>query len=222
MSTFFANCPLPTELPCIPAQDCPVKWGQIQKLAFQRRAGNPAFNGTNSIAQQASWTAAMSASGANRVLVSPFLNNFVIPYGEVNFDGGDTNETLNGAAVYKGNAPVTVTGYLVNAAPSVVAAMRKLAMFSHTAGLSDLEVFMFNERGDIICRNTGTTTTPVYRGILVYNLAVGTVGTEGLGTDNRNNVSFQFVGAWDEDLATINTYNVTPKWSPLELDNTCV
>jgi hypothetical protein len=221
MSTFFADCPLPTELVCIPPQNCPVKWGQIQKMAFQRRAGVAAFDTMNVITAQASWVAAMAAGGAGRVIVSPFINNFVIPNGEVTYDGGDTNETLNGVAIYKGNAPVTVTGFLANASPEVVKTFRKLSVFSQATGLSDLEAFLFNERGDIICRNLGTEAAPEYRGIPIYNLGVGTVGTAGLGANNQNNISFQLVGAWDENLATVQTNGIMPAWSPLELENIC-
>ena len=221
MATIFANCPLPTELPCIPSQDCPIKWGQIQKLAFQRRAGATAFNGTNAITSKAAWLAALAATGADRIIVSPFISNFIIPPGEVSYEGGDTNETINGVATYKGNAPVTVTGLLVNASSAVIKSLRAVSVFSQTAGLPDLEVFMFNERGDIICRNLGTDVAPEYRGIPCYNFGVGTIGTQGLGKDNQNNVSYQYAGAWDENLETISTNLIAPVWSPLELENTC-
>jgi hypothetical protein len=167
------------------------------------------------------WTSAMAAPGANRIIVSPFINNFVIPNGEVTYDGGNTNETLNGMAFYTGVTPVTVTGFLVNASPEVVKAFRKLAVSSYGVGFSDLEAFMFNERGDIICRNRGTATSPIYRGIPVYQMGIGTVGTAGLGANNQNNISFQLLGNWDEDLITVSTYNAAMPWSPLELENTC-
>ena len=74
------QCPLADALPKIPNAACPVSFGQIQKVAFQklRKATGEAneFKADAAlITKKASWTPLLSAEDGTKIVVSPYINS---------------------------------------------------------------------------------------------------------------------------------------------------
>ena len=69
MAVKACQCPLDATIPDLVDLDCPTKFGQIGKIAFQE-VGNPFTD----ITDQAEWTAALAAVDSTKVQVTPILH----------------------------------------------------------------------------------------------------------------------------------------------------
>jgi hypothetical protein len=195
------TCPAPAALTVIPDVTCPVDFDQIVRLGFQRMA-SPSFfvDAANDIDEIASWTAFKAATDVSKIVISPYIANLVIPPSEGNFTGGDTNETVNGIAVYNGENTVTVTAEIHSAPAATIKALKALACESQSVvGEATLGAYFFTRKNQVVSgRNTANTTSiPVE----IYNFRVSTVGSEGFNMKNKHMISFQMTGDWDDDVA---------------------
>lgn len=186
-------CPLPTAIADIPATDCPVKFDQIQKFAFQRIQDTPSFTPTN-ILLVSTWHALLIAADDTKVVITPYMNSVVIPAGDALTEGGNDNTTLNGIPTLRGLGFVNVTAELRNVDADTAAGLRALTPESAQNGFTNLQVYLFNREKKII----GSLESSRVAGFPVYNLVVTDVSSEGFGKDNIYKVQFAMAGGWSE------------------------
>lgn len=218
------DCPPPEALEAIDKPTCPVKFGQIQRLAFRlvpdSTVATPTFADIDDLEDSAKWVAAIAAADRTKIVLTPFISAIVIPPGAVIEEEGGNNNTINGIPILEGQSLVKIAGKIYNLDPEIAKQLRTLTQFSAlTPGFSDLECFMFNEFGHIICNYTGEDlATGVPSGIRVFNFTVPSVGSEGLLKPNVNNVEFAIDGTWDQKLMIGKPTELeADSWNPLEL-----
>lgn len=193
------NCPPPASLAAVPAQDCPERFDQIVRFAFQRIQDTPSFTET-SIMLQATWTDLMAETDDTKLILSPLIPNVVIPPGEVLKEGGNDNTTINGIPKLAGRGFVPVTAQLQDTKAAVRAALRALVAESALIpGFTNLWAYGINRFGQVIYEKSSANCL----GIKIYNLYVGDTGTEGLNKSNINNLTFDLEPGWSDATATI-------------------
>lgn len=139
-------CPRPAALKTVNRVTCPESLGQIQRLIFQR--GGYVFDSeadpTTDITLLASWTPLITAVAGTKIVITPNLDNFVIPQAEAITRGGNSNETLNGVEQVIGYGGITATGNLTNVPVFIIDQLRDLMCEP------DLVVFMINQYGRFV------------------------------------------------------------------------
>src|SRR5689334_19048919 len=192
-------CPLPSALTTIPAQTCKEDIGQVQKIVFQRR-GNNFITASNSIATLSSWTATFAASGNTKTVITPFIENFVIPSPEPITEGGGDNTTLDGRELVVGETNPVSTSMMRSVDNLIVAAMRSLRC-------EDLVVYLINEWGRIIgtTADAGANVT----GIPIHAFWVGSSDNKGKNTQDQAPMRFGLAANWRDTIhfATPSNFN---------------
>ena len=200
-------CPLPAALVEIPQPDCPFKFDQIVRMAFQRRQpeATPPFPTLADAQTLAKWTAFKSAVDAKKLVVSPIFAGLVFPQSEALTTGGNDNSTFNGIRNYNGEGAVTVTGVFTNIPPATKRALDNLTMFSlaGATGISNLTAYFVNRDLVVYGENPFAAGVPstVYRGIPIYNFRVSSPGSEGFNAPNLNAYSFDLPASWADYIA---------------------
>ena len=178
----------------MPNMGCSVKFGQIQKIAFQR-LGHPLTD----IKEKAYWTAALASTSVDKIVVTPFVES-------PNSDGGDEmtfgsgNQVRDGIETVMGINPVKMTFQLRNYPQKVIRAMKHLTTFQ------DLGVYFFTPNGIVALKDDG-----VYSPIPVRALFVGDLLMHGLSQPDRNILSFRFKQNYSDYLEV-----VVPNFNPIE------
>ena len=221
--SFFIECPIDPELVEISTQDCAEKYGQIQRFAIRRKqTGNeasPTFTDAADMLALANWEAAREADLDDNIkmVITPFVSSFVIPTGEPIKEEGNNNNTVNGMPILQGVNNINCTGRFINLPSSIADEIRALTKHSAAIpGFTNLEIFLINEFGQVICKKT-TGATPVPYGIPVYNFFIGAKGSEGLNKESVTPLSFDIKGDWDVNQHIANPVDDgTPaSWNPL-------
>lgn len=201
------TCPAPTALAATPDITCPVRIGQIQKIGFRRITGKTALTPTN-ILLLATFTPLLSAADGTKLLISPYLNDVIIPQTAELEQGGNDNTTLNGIPELRGIGVVKCTAKLYNVPSSTAAALRALASESALApGFTNLEALLYNKNGLVVVDKP--TSAAVVQGFKVYNFVVSDVGSAGFLSNNIFNISWYFEGLWSNgfQIYTPTDYN---------------
>lgn len=199
------TCPAPSALAAIPATSCPVRFDQIQKLAFQRVQDSDPFADETALKTQSNWTTLLAASDDTKIIISPYLNNPIIPPSEALTEGGNDNTTIGGVTRLMGGGNVVVTGEFRNISIAALAKLKALTAESAlTAGFTNLTAYLFNKDGSII--------HAAQNGFKIYNWFVGDPGSEGFNKDNVIPFRFEMKYGW-ADNAVVST----PTWNPLNL-----
>ncbi|WP_293916553.1 MULTISPECIES: hypothetical protein [unclassified Sphingobacterium] len=189
------KCPLPAALTAIPATNCPVKFDQIQKIAFGRKTSVERFADDAAIALQASWTALLTATDEKKIVVSPFFTGFTIPVGEPIKTGGNDNTTLNGVAELQGGSSVVVPFIIKNVSAETAKGLRALCAETQVQpGETNLEGYFFATNDNIIYDGRDGNV----QGFEIFNLFVPDVATEGFNANNTYNCSFELRFGWSE------------------------
>jgi hypothetical protein len=191
------TCPLPAALTAIPESACPFRFDQISKIAFQQ-IQTSGFMTTTTVLLKATWTALLAAVDATKIVLSPPINNLILPPTEVNSEGGNDNTTIGGVRNIKGLNMVTVTGQLLNISVATKLAVQALFDFSKAPapGVTKLWAFFFTTDGRVIYRKETLNVL----GIEVYNVTVTDPGSEGLNANNVHNFSFDLLGGWADNI----------------------
>ena len=180
----FYTCP--SVLPDMPNMGCSVKYGQIQKVAFQR-VGHPLTD----IREKAYWTAALASTSTDKIVVTPFVES-------PNSDGGDEmtfgsgNQVLDGIEYVMGINPVKMTFQLRNYQQRVIRAMKHLTTFQ------DLAVYLLTPNG-VIAMKDGNNYLPVP----IRAMFVGDLLMHGLAQPDRNILSFRFKQNYSDYLEVV-------------------
>jgi hypothetical protein len=190
-------CPLPAALVSVPETTCAVRFDQISKIAFQKIQTTPSFT-TTTILVKATWTPLLAASDDTKLVLSPLLNNLVIPASELNAEGGNDNTTIGGVRNVKGLNGVTPTAKILNISDATKQAIQGLFEFSKSPapGATMLWAYFLTTDGHVIFKKNGTNC----EGIEVYNVCLGDPGSEGFNKDNEHNFSFDLLPGWSDGV----------------------
>ena len=195
-------CPAATSLPTIPAESCAKRFGQTQKVIFQRLYNGSARNGiadgssTGQAGLLASWTALKAATDSTKIAVSPFVENPPPDGGDAKTVGGG-NESLNGAERVIGSNPVGMTFRLNNKSQAIIAELKKLEC---EALANNLGVYLVNENGQIMGRKETTNGTDTWYPMPIQTLFVSDLMPGGLDADDYNDMSFKFVPGYSDKV----------------------
>ena len=198
----FCVCPPAAAIPGITAFTCGEDFGQIQKFIFQRRGATPIDTLVNA-ALLATWTALLAAVDVEKVVVTPFFENFVLPPVEAITEGGDDNTTLDGVARVVGQTTPNGTG---NFASLPSATFEEIQAY---ACEGDLTVYLINEFEKIIGYSANGTT---FQGIPVTNFYIGDKGLNGKNTVDKNMFRVSFRAGWSKKLKTITPTDFNPRY----------
>lgn len=207
--SLICQCPAAEALTSIPKVTCPVNFGQIQKVAFQRLAQadgtKNSFTTTNSILLKASWEALMTASAGTKIVVSPYINNPTDGGGDARMSNGG-NEDLGGIPEVLGGNPVTFEGSLRSMPQNVIKIMKELQC---EANVGNLGVYLFDENGNIEALQDETTATTYYP-IPIRGLFIGSKIHGGYGAKDTNLISWQYPDNYSDDLVILKPTDFNP------------
>lgn len=195
-------CPAATSLPTIPAEGCAKRFGQTQKVIFQRLYDGSTRNGIadGSSAGQAgllaSWTALKAANDGTKIAVTPFVENPTPDGGDAKTVGGG-NESLNGAERVIGSNPVGMSFKLNNKDQAIIDELKKLMC---EALANNLGVYLINENGQIMGRKETNNGTDTWYPMPIQTLFISDLMPGGLDADDYNDMSFKFVPGYSNKV----------------------
>lgn len=190
----FCVCPPADALTAISPFTCGEDFGQIQKLALQRKQAAPPFATVADAGTLADWTTLKAATDATKVVVTPFFENFVIPPVEAILEGGDDNTTLDGAPIVVGQTTPAATGTF-RSLPSAI--FEQLQLLNCEANLT---WYGINEFGKIIAYSANGTTI---EGIPLTEFFIGDKGAQGKNTQDKSNFRFNLRAGWSKKLKIV-------------------
>lgn len=195
-------CPAATSLPTIPAESCAKRFGQTQKVIFQRLYDGSTRNGiadgssTGQAGLLATWTALKAATDSTKIAVTPFVENPTPDGGDAKTVGGG-NESLNGAERVIGSNPVGMTFKLNNKDQAIITELKKLEC---EALARNLGVYLVNENGQIMGRKETANGTDTWYPMPIQTLFVSDLLPGGLDADDSNDMSFKFVPGYSDKV----------------------
>lgn len=197
-------CPRPAAIKTVLRVTCPENLGQIQRIILQRAGHvfNSAGGVPNPINALASWTPLLTAVDSTKAVITPYLEQFVIPQPEAITRGGNDNSTVNGVEQVIGYGGTTVTFNLTSVPASIIHQLRDLMCEP------DLVWFGINQAGRIVCRdNDPVAVGDQHVGIPIEPLTLGVPdpGNNGFGTFDEATGRFAMAEGW-----SINRAIVTP------------
>lgn len=193
MSVGTCECPPPAALRTINSFSCGENLKQVQKIIFQRRqaADNPPFATLAAALVLANWQDYFDANDSTKMIITPFIDGFKIPPGEVILEGGDTNDTIDGIAIPVGEKSLRTEGNMRSLPGNVLSDLRALNCEGDVVG------FLINQYGKIVGKYAEDGIG--IEGIPVQALFIGTPGNEGLNTDDKTPISFGLRPDWTTD-----------------------
>ncbi len=194
-------CPKPAAIPTVNKVTCPINIGQIQRFIFQRQGWVFDSGDDTDILLLASWTPLIVATGDTKIISTPRLAGAVIPRGEAKTEGGGDNSTIDGVEIVVGVGPITLTADLI----SVPAKIRKQLKIS-LGPEEDLVVYMINQFGQIVCKNSDPANTAVtqFEGLQISGrVFISDPANEGLNTLDKSTLRFSFAEGWADQLALV-------------------
>lgn len=201
------QCPSPTALPDIPCVKCPERFGQIQKIAFQRlraddgtKNGFPKSGGTDTITDLANWQSAMTAADSTKIVVSPYIYSPTQETGAPRTFGGG-NDGLGGTEEIIGREPSQFTGSFRNLPQSVVSALKKMQCEG------SLGVYLFDQYGNVECIvDEDGNAYP----IPIKSFFVGDKVHGGIDAPDTNVIQWSFVNDYSDDLHIFDLESFNP------------
>lgn len=121
MAVKACQCPLGAAISDLVDLDCPTKFGQIGKIAFQQ-TGQTFL----SITDQAEWTTKLAAVDATKVQVTPILHaQESTPAEPVTVGGAGSNEVYDGTIEIVSQGIYQINFSIRNPSPAVLAALKE-------------------------------------------------------------------------------------------------
>lgn len=191
------QCPPPTALPDIPCVECPERFGQIQKVAFQRltaddgtKNGFPKSGGNDTITDLANWQSAMTAADSTKIVISPYIYSPTQESGAPRTFGGG-NDSLNGVEEIIGRELSAFTASVRNCPQSVISALKQMQCEG------SLGVYLFDQYGNVECIvNENGNAYP----IPIKSFFVGDKVHGGIDAPDTNVIQWSFVKNYSDDL----------------------
>lgn len=203
------QCPLAEALPKIPNASCPVSFGQIQKVAFQRLRKPTGeaneFTAEAAITKKTSWTALLAAEDVTKVVVSPYINSPADSGGDARTSSGG-NDDLGGVATILGSEPIQFTGSLRAIDQSIVKALKELIC---EANAGNLGVFLFDENGNIEAIQDETTKT-TYRPIPIRSFFVADKVHGNYDAKDSNAIQWSYQPNYSDNLTIVKPEDFNP------------
>lgn len=188
-------CPKPAALKTIPKATCPENIGQIQKIIFQRPGFVFDSSDDSDYTLLASWTPLLTAVDDTKIVVTPWLENVIIPQSEPITEGGGDNTTLNGRAINVGETNPLMTGNYRMIQSAIVDAMKAL-------GCEDLVMYFINEFDQLVVKNVSSPLSPLVKvtGIPCFGAFFSDLGNEGKNTQDKGNFSIGMDYGWRSNI----------------------
>ena len=207
------QCPPPTAIPDIPCVMCSERFGQIQKVAFQRlraddgtRNGFPKSGGNDTITDLATWQAAMTAADSTKIVISPYIYSPTQESGAPRTFGGG-NDSLGGVEEIIGREPSAFTGSLRNI-PQAVAKVLKTLQCESEAG--NLGIYLIDENGNVEALGiTDSNNNDYIYPIPIRAFFVGDKVHGGIDNPDTNAIQWSFLPNYSDDLKIfeVTTFN---------------
>ena len=205
----ICQCPQTAAIADVPNASCPVNFGQIQKIAFQRLTKadgtKNSFTQTAAITTLASWTALLAAEDGSKVVVSPYVYSPADSGGDARMTGGG-NDDLGGIPEVLGGNPIEFTAQMRSIPQAIAKALKSLSCESNVGNLG---VFLFDENGQIEAIQDETTPTTYYP-IPIRAFYVGDKVHGNYDAKDSNAISWQYAENYSDNLAI-----VKPEFNPL-------
>jgi hypothetical protein len=200
----ICTCPLGKAIPNVPNASCPVDFGQIQKIVFQRifKTGTTknSFTSSAAITALASWTANITAADGSKMVITPYVEAPAADGGDaITYGGG--NDSVGGVTKTIGRNPVNMTFALRQISQDIVKALKGLMC-------ETLGVYLINGDGQILALKG--STAGVHYPIPIDNLFVGDLMLNGLDTPDSNALSFSFKPNWSDDAVVVTPEDFNP------------
>ena len=201
------QCPPPTALPDIPCVECPERFGQIQKVAFQRltaddgtKNGFPKSGGTDTITDLANWQSAMTAADSTKIVISPYIYSPTQETGAPRTFGGG-NDSLGGVEEIIGRELTSFSASVRNLPQSVVSALKKMQCEG------SLGVYLFDQYGNVECIvDEDGNAYP----IPIKSFFVGDKVHGGIDAPDTNVIQWSFVNNYSDDLHIFDLESFNP------------
>jgi len=198
-------CPRPAALLTVLRVTCPENLGQIQRAGITRAGGamfdmDGAAGAEGDITLIGSWTPLLTDADNDKLVITPYFENFIIPEAAAITEGGGDNTTVDGVERVLGAGAITVTATLAGVPISIIDQLRDLM------GEPALEIYLFNQYGRIVARDStplAIAAEKVYRGIPIYSLFVPYPANNGLNTIDKATFRFAFAEDWAKNRAII-------------------
>lgn len=204
------NCPPPASLPDLECVRCPERFGQIQKIAFQRIMNDDgtknkfsAVSGFSEINSLANWQARMTAADSTKIVISPYIYSPTQESGAARTFGGG-NDSLGGVEEIIGREPSTFSASLRNVPQSIAKVLKSLQC-------ENVGVYLIDGNGNvealgIVDENNNEWIMP----IPIKAFFVGDKTHGGIDAPDANVIQWSFVPNYSDyiKIFTIDTFNV--------------
>jgi hypothetical protein len=196
MSLLFDTCPLAADTPDTTKQDCPTNYGQLVKMAVWQKGGTP-FT-TTTIITSAGWAAAVADTGADKVSVTNYLTNLVVPQSAPVEQTSDTNINAIPELQYMGN--VRATGMFRSIGGDKLVEIDAITPYSKIApGVTQLLGVFINTNNEVIY-NTGRADL----GFELFNFVATDNDVKGnVGGLIEAQLGFYLLGGWSRGAAKL-------------------
>ena len=156
----------------------------------------------------------MGLSGDDKMIVTPFMNNVIIPQSEEQTEGGNDNTTINGIETSLGEGFSKVTGELRGAPSAVSRALQKVGCETTSdVGVTNIQAIYVTRGNQIIFNLPDGSTVP--EGFPIYNFRVGDVGSEGFNAKNKHGLSWSLAPGWSDQFLIVKAgFNLLGKINP--------
>lgn len=177
-------------LPDVHSDKSIERFGQIQKLVFQRTldADNEIVE-LSDVHLKATWTAAMAADDETKAVCSPMISEPENEAGEPREYGGG-NATLNGIPILLGIDAAPFTCKVLESKQKIIKELKELTKEAN------ISVYFLNEHGQIGCLKTETG----HRGVPLRGIFIGDKKFGNYEEVDANEIRFHLAGNWSDDF----------------------
>jgi len=176
-------CPPADALPDISLQQCPEKYGNINRFVIGRVSGGDFTD----IADETEFDTRLAAVDATKIVLTPLLSESEFPFSAILETAKDDNTSPFGEGFRTGEGSVTYTGLFKNIESSIKDELKELECYT------DLAIAIVESNGGIGA--IGQTTL-----IPISNYFVSTKSFGGIAETDNVQLSFTLRPNWDEGL----------------------
>lgn len=177
------TCPPNAALTSITAQDCPEKYGNINRFVIGRVVGGAFVD----ITDETEFDTRLAAVDNTKIVLTPLLSETDFPFSAIIEEGGDDNTTPFGEPIRVGEGSIKVTSLAKNVESTIKDEMKDLECYT------DLAIGIIESNGGIGA-NGSTLLIPI------SNFFVSTKSFGGISASDNVQISFTLRPNWDAGL----------------------